>query len=128
MENIGDYFYLIVFAAVIFFNLFKKKKPEEKKAPPVITQEQKLEEFLKKYTEETEQKQEPEWREEPPIVAPRHTNAVKTPYTGYKSVKRPKSNLQELSVEEEVAFQLDFEDPEELKKGIVFSEIFNRKY
>jgi len=124
MDKIGDYIPLIIIAVSLIFTFVRKagknaaKEAEKTMLPNGIPQ-----------------KNAPK-----PQVTPRpqpqpQVKAQKTLETSPKKnvynpvvVERSVSSIQANEITDERRFDFDFTDPEELKKGIIFAEIFNRKY
>jgi hypothetical protein len=136
MDNFGDYIYVLIFVAVAIFNFFnkaKKKAAESASLPQPIEYEFEEEAENHRPFEEIV-KPEPVRQAEPfrqPVQQPvqpmpqRQMPAHNTP----QPIRHSTPNMAIKTASE--VFQpidIDFTNTEELRKGIVFAEIFNRKY
>lgn len=149
MENLGDLIYIVVLAAIGLSSLFsagKKKKAEgemrKKQTPPDIVTPQTASDrdFWDILTE-------PENKRPPVIVKPTPKPQKKSPkpqvaksapvssfLTGESEIERAirKQTPAVSALEEEERDPLvtaeDFNDPESLRKAVIYSEILNRKY
>lgn len=148
MENLGDLIYIVVLAVIGLSSLFsagKKKKVEaeakKQQAPPpdIVTPETASDrDFWDIFTE-------PEEKYPPVIVKPKAQKKSPKPQTtkavqpspflkGESEIERiirtQSSNLSFLEEEENTPLVSaeEFNDPESLRKAVIYSEILNRKY
>jgi len=148
MENLGDWLYIVILAAVglsSFFSAGKKKKAEEEakkqQAPPpdvVTPQTASDRDFWDIFTE-------PEEKYPPVIAKPKTQKKTSKPYTskstqaspfltGESDIERairkqtPTVSVLEEEEREPLVSAEDFNDPESLRKAVIYSEILNRKY
>jgi hypothetical protein len=148
MENLGDLIYIVVLAVIGLGSLLsagKKKKAEEEmskqQSPPDIVTPQTASDrdFWDILTGQEE--------ERPPVTAKSKTqnkppkslaaeNIKTSPFlTGESEIARTirkqastVSALEEEDVKEPLVTAEDFNDPESLRKTVIYSEILNRKY
>lgn len=125
MDSLGDILYVLVFAGVIIFNAVKsvkKAKTATKRMPDILGNP--VPEHYDDFEEETpvgEHYQMPS--PEPVKVA--QPAPVREQTVSRKS--QAKAIIQP-EPEDSQSFNIDFSDAGELRKGIIFAEIFNRKY
>ena len=126
MESLGEYLYILVFAGIIIFNFLKKAKAKPAPLPkPVEYEEEEYENPFEEIMQQYDVLQQPEPAkvvELNPVVKPQITPRK----TQLKQTKT--SNATNNPVEDFQTINIDFSNEEELRKGIIFSEIFNRKY
>ena len=122
IENIGDYIVPIIIVISFIYSFVKgakKKKEAEKTMSPEIPQR----EMSTPQVESRPQSQSKIRTQTIFETIPKREEAFNP------VVKRAvPSSIQLEEISDESGLNIDFTDPEELKKGIVFAEIFNRKY
>jgi len=123
MENIGDYIYVLFFVGIIIFNLLRKAKQPPKPLPKPVKyeEEEKHNPFEEIFNDETPKQSEPVKAAFNPIVQPQ---------VARKPAPKPAepSIMSNLSTDDFQVINIDFSDTEQIRKGIVFAEIFNKKY
>lgn len=138
MDELGDYLYLIFIGLAIVSTLFGKKKKKdaqktaENPAPSVNWQE-----VLQKMSQENEpiREYEPMSVE---VIQPRQTMTAQGPAVemvngtnfeseGVRSIIH-KEHDQTLVEDAQPLISVDFEDKEDLRRAIIYSEILSRKY
>lgn len=156
MENIGDWLYLVIIAVAVFSSLIKPKKKQNLNTPPPVANNQDLEpweteeETAKKSS--SPQQQVPSWQEilkslteERPVVKKEKPKTEPKPFIqshlsaeNTKNKKKPvqssiSDRIKKFSgdafyEEESSSINLDFSNLDEIKKGIIYSEIFNKRF
>ena len=120
MEKIGDYIPLIIIALTFIYSFFKKvsKKVSENEADITILPN----DIPKKEISVPQVKMKAQ-----PLVYKSIENKLQENTTPFlENTTQPLTVVDEIS--EENGFVLNFDNAEELKKGIIYAEIFNRKY
>lgn len=125
MEDFGNWIYVIIIVGIALINMFKgatKEKKPEMKIPDEW------------FSPEEEYQREPE---KDPIPVRRKSVKqevqVKPQEVRYPTVSSVSDHMKqhvqiEEMEEEEGMAELDFDNPDELRKGIIYTEIFGRKY
>ena len=111
--SIGDIIFFGAIAIAVISNIVKQLKKREQPQRQPVPVPTKLEDYFQK----VEKKKETPFQSQKPIA--RHQPIV---------AQQPEESIleEELSIENE--FNLDFSDISEVKKGIIYTEIFNKKY
>ncbi|MCD8193071.1 MAG: hypothetical protein LUD74_00675, partial [Tannerellaceae bacterium] len=134
-DNIGDWLYIVFLIIAAFsglFNSFKKKKAAEAQPQPIeeeVYQEEPDGKGFWDFLEEM-QNQQPEVVE---IKKPKKKKKISQPASPTKVYSKhnpaASSLLTENAHETEVIVEdLNLTDPSELRKAVIYSEIFSRKY
>ncbi|MDR2475170.1 MAG: hypothetical protein LBD45_04860 [Bacteroidales bacterium] len=138
MENIGDWIYLIFIAIAVIGSFFKPKKRAEQTPPvrnphshpeaserPVQSWDDVLHRFGERVTPkpEAEPVKKPKAKSFIETVSAENSQQRKTPLTS-SIADRIKSYSNEQPVDTDSALVFNFNDLDEIKKGIVYSEIF----
>lgn len=133
MKDLGDYVYLIFIALAIVSSFFgKKKKREDSKPADNPAPSTNWQDILQQMTGE---KETDDAKPTPLKVAPLTKDVLvsKAPISrmnseteGLRSVVHKESDLS-LEEDDQSPFFVDFEDEDDLKRAIIYSEIFNRR-
>lgn len=114
MEKIGDYIPLIIIAISLVYSfakgIKKSAKEDTEKTMPFFNSP----EILQKDMSNPQIKPRPQYQPKKEAFNP--------------EVERTVLPIQTEEISDENRLDIDFSDSEELKKGIIFAEIFNRKY
>ena len=117
--SIGDIIFFGAIAIAVISNIVKqlkksKQQPPQRQSVPVPVPAE-----LEDYFQKVKTKKEAPVQKKSSIISPQHDTTEKQIEETFFE--------EELSVEED-DFVLDFSDASEVKKGIIYAEIFNRKY
>ncbi len=131
MENLGDYIYILVFVGIAVINFLKKAKEKTATEQMPDFSGNTVPDFMEDFEEEKsigEHYAAPE-----PAKTTVYNPLVQPQATAQKPViSKPKQKAANMAIKPETEdfqpIEIDFSDADELKKGIVFAEIFNRKY
>jgi len=133
MKDLGDYVYLIFIALAIVSSFFGKKKKRETSKPTVNpAPSTNWQDILQQMTGE---KEVDDIKSTPGKVASltRNLEVSKEPVSrinpeaeGLRSVVHKESNLS-LEEDDQSPFFVDFEEADDMKRAIIYSEILNRK-
>ena len=134
MDSIGDYIYLIIILIAALSGIFKKKKPQSatQTSQPVNWDEEEIEEideplFPKEIIEEKKKNYEVNYQ---PLSFDTATDFSKMKAQKQVTLtsKFNKNSPLLTASEEEIESEYHFESMEDVKKAVIFTEIFNRKY
>ncbi len=132
MDSVGDYIYLIIIAIAAISGIFKKKKPQTVIQNPESESYDEEEEI---YADLSEEKIEEKYKKyEGNFQTLSYETA--TDFSKIKAKKQPVmtskfSNTNELAtlpIEELTESEYKFDSLDDVKRAVIYSEIFNRKY
>ncbi|MDR1698747.1 MAG: hypothetical protein LBR75_02855 [Prevotellaceae bacterium] len=129
MDNLGDILYILVFASIIIFNAVKslrKAKTATTQMPDILGNP--VPDHYDDFEEENSVGEHYQMPKPQPVKVPEFNPIVQTQVASRKAAARPKAVIQPDEIEEFQTLNIDFSDADELRKGIIFAEIFNRKY
>ena len=125
MEKFGDYIPLIIIAVSLVFSFVKGAKKNAKKRAeqtvplfPEIPQREMSNPQVKPRTQSQPRRK----------IQLLETTIPKREEVFNPDVERTVPSIQIEEISDESGLDINFADSEELKKGIIFAEIFNRKY
>lgn len=140
MDNIGDWLYIvfIIIAGIsgIFGSGKKKRRPTEILGQPEEVSTQPEESFPgKKFWEIFEKPGQPEPQPVRPLKKESHSKIKQTNKSFLEGEKTlmppvsPQQSIPETEIQEQEQTSLyNFQDADDLKKAVIYSEIINRKY
>ncbi|WP_080905302.1 hypothetical protein [Parabacteroides sp. Marseille-P3160] len=136
MDNLGDLIYILILGVIAVSGIFsadkkKKKEREARKQNPTPAGIPDLRELFGEFEEKKKNVSPPK----PIPVIKEKPKPTPSPFLltseGDSEIRRKAQSTNSLFPIEEEHFlgeKLDFRDIDELKKAIIYSEIFNRKY
>jgi len=127
MNKIGDYIPLIIIALTFIYSFVKgakKKVTEEELSKTTLPNGLPQKNVV--YRPESQPKPKPQPKPQPQV-------ASRTQVTSKGHLEIPTKNEEQSlisigEITDNSGISIDFSDPEELKRGIIYSEIFNRRY
>jgi len=123
MNKIGDYIPLIIIALTFIYSFVKgaKKKVSEEEVGKTT-----LPKGLPQKNVVYRPESQPKPQAQPQVVSRTQVTAKKQPEVFKRSEEQSPISIGEIT--DNTGISLDFSDSEELKRGIIYSEIFNRRY
>lgn len=137
MESIGDYIYIIVIAIAVISSIARKgkKKEEQQKTMPnnMPDLEDVLTDTYAPFNEtEVVNKEFADYNKSQTVLSYDTVEDNISVLRAKKQVKSKKASVKEnaepILVAEDVETMIDLSEIEEVKKAIIYSEVFNRKY
>ena len=126
MNKIGDYIHLIIIALTFIYSFVKgaKKKVSEEEVGKTT-----LPKGLPQKNVVSRPKSQPQSKSQPQVAPYTQLAGKKQPDISYMNEEQSPISIGEITGNtDSMGISLDFSDSEELKRGIIYSEIFNRKY
>jgi hypothetical protein len=129
MDSIGDVLYLIFIAIVAIVSLFSGKKKKHSTDKPVVIMEENFPPIpMQPRVKEKDKALQDLKKAKAPVPFLSGESSIE--HKDYKSIKKHQQMAEEAipEIEELYSEEFQLETMEDVRKGIVYSEIFNRRY